>query len=56
VASFAANCGLYNEDKQFYKAFAVLELGVIISFLIYIVLKSLKRPTGVSSAVVKKNE
>lgn len=24
IKSFAANCGLYNEDKQFYKAVAVL--------------------------------
>ena len=44
IDSFAANCGLYNTDKQFYQAFAILELGAIISFLIYILLKSLKRP------------
>lgn len=44
VDSYAANCGLYNEDKQFYKAFAILEFGVILGFLIYWLLKHLKRP------------
>lgn len=44
VENFAANCGLYNDDKEFYQAFAVVELGIIIVFAIYILLKSLKRP------------
>lgn len=34
---------MYNDDKQFYKAAAVLEFGIILGFLIYWIMRHLKR-------------
>lgn len=41
--NFAATCGIYNDDKQFYKGIAVIEFGIILAFLIYWVMRHLKR-------------
>lgn len=54
VQSFAANCGLINEDKVFYKGFAIIEFGVILCFCLYWVIRHLKHTVVLVKPADKK--
>lgn len=44
VDSFASNCGLYNEDKNFYLSLAFVELGIILCLGVAWATSMLKKP------------